>query len=231
MIPGLYYPIPVQEPKFGLTFIGSTFSTANSSTYSFASQNIGDPPLVGDNRYVIVIAQTGGPITNAPTCTVNSSTATAVNQVITASQASSSIFRFLYNGTSTSVTITVGMSSAAFRCSIDVFRMVGADITVAANTASDVTVSSTALSASITIPTGGGGVAGVIGEGSAGPRTWTWSGMTEVSDRTVEANFSASCAMTTVGGTAATTALASAALTGSANVMSLAAWTPRKTGN
>ena len=167
-----------------VTFVGTTQSTSNLTTYTFNGVSIGGPGLI-----VVVAhgsADTGLTRTLA-SLTVNGTGATIHSNTSSQDWAFTTSSRVASGATAN---IVVTYSGAALRCVIAVYRI--------QNNASDTPVqaltnySSTAVtSRTLTFNAAGDGV-GVFGATSGSAASFTWTNATEQFDTQVEGNSTAS---------------------------------------
>lgn len=164
-----------------VTFIGTTSSTTNATTYTFNTVNIGGPGLI------VVVAQASadtGINRTLSSLTVNG-TAASIH-----SNTSSQDFAFITSSrvsSGSTANIVVTFSGSVLRCLIAVYRIQNNDndtpVQALTNySSSDVTSRSLNFTAS-------GTAVGVFGATSgSGSGTFTWSNATERFDTPLEAN-------------------------------------------
>lgn len=201
-----------------LTFQTSAVNSANLTTYTFSAQAIG---TAAADRYVIVGISYGNNSATVSSVTIGGVSATSI--VVAAGTAGGwgtiGAAIFIANvPTGTTADVVVTLSAGQNRCGIGVWSATGMSGTTASATNSS---SASPGSASITIPTGGFGIAvASIAENSAPLVSWT--NATERYDSDVEAgSFVQSGADTSSSGSVTITATYSAA---SGPILVMAAW-------
>lgn len=158
---------------FGITFVGSNNNVIAASSFTFTAQGIG----TADATRIVVVG-----IAHAiNTVTVSSVTIGGVSATQAASAAGNStlgVFSdiwYLAVSAGTAADIVVNFSGSQTRVAIDVYRVVGTGSAFsAANTA--FTASSLTLTASVTVPAGGGAIAILNVHSSAAAATVTNGG-------------------------------------------------------
>lgn len=162
-----------------LTYLQSTNSPSDLTTYTFSSQNLG---TAASDRYIIVAvgARKSGATTSISSVTVAGITATQVIQQannVTNTNIAGIYIAAVPTGTTGNVVVTFG--AGMVRCAIDTYRATGINPTAFDALASIAGNPSVALD----IPANGG----AIGFGATAAATSaTWTGLTERSDTSVE---------------------------------------------
>jgi hypothetical protein len=219
------YVFGTAATPFSLTETDDDFSATNASSYSFTSQAIG---TADSTRYVVVgIGQRGAAAETITAVTIGGVSASSVVDSGAAGDNDVAAIWIAAVPTGTTATIGISLSGTVNNCEIVVWRLVGANPT-ATSTGSDASHASNALSDTLVIPSGGGGVGIVRAAGNGGtPRTWTWTNLTEGgADDTIEGGQTFSGALSTSAGSATRTATASGALVANSGALALAAWGP-----
>lgn len=160
------------------SYLQSAGDTANGSSYTFSSQNLGTADAA---RYIIVGigARWGAAPTSVTSVTVGGVSATEVVQLGPAGNVAAIYIAAVPTGTTGDVVVT--LSDTMLRCVIHLYRVVN----IASATASDTDSNAAATpTMSIDVPAGGFAV-GVCMGGTTG--SFVWSGLTEDDDRQVEA--------------------------------------------
>tara|TARA_Y100000031_G_C8217101_1_gene383991 strand:+ start:110 stop:1165 length:1056 start_codon:yes stop_codon:yes gene_type:complete len=166
-------------PTATSSFTASAVDTTDASSYTFSSQAIG---AADSTRIVVVGIATGDANVGSPTInsvTVGGSSATAVIEQAALVRSKCAIYqRAIASGTTAD--IVVNLSGSAYGCGIGLWRMVGANSTVA-DTAADTaaTNSSELLSTTIDVPANGVLIGVATAQSSSGDPTFTWSEITE----------------------------------------------------
>lgn len=173
-----------------ISFLQAAQSTANETTYTFSSQNLGTADA---GRYIVVAAHCNSGTTvgfGLSSVTVGGVAATIVVQQNNASGGFSgcSALAIAAVPTGTTGNIVVTWSHGAARCEIQAYRLTG----IASATPAD-TKSSTASDPTASLDVPAGGVA--IGAGCTSANTIaTWTGLSEDSDAVVEGTLTSTSA-------------------------------------
>lgn len=212
----------VAAGAFDLSFVTNAVQTTALTTYTFSSQSLG---VADASRYIIVAA--GGLTIGGQTIdsiTVGGVSATVVNTVLGTQNARASMWiAAVPTGTTGDVVVTFS-SGGSDNCGIAIWRLVGAISSTATDTQVDGTLSSSALSASLTIPTGGAGIGYTFVIVSNRTFTWTNMGAVDDFDVIIETNAGWHTGTTnTTAGAATRTVTASGSLTNGGTLI-LAAW-------
>lgn len=162
-------------------FLQDTTNTADLTTYTFASQNLG---TADTDRCIIVIAisRKAGAAHTLSSASIGGVSATIIqnqNNQVTNSDTAAMFSAIVPTGTTGDIVVT--WSTTVLRTAIMAYRVVGVDSCTtpyasAASTASDPSVS-------LDVPAGGFAVGGGL---SAAATTATWTGLTENADATLE---------------------------------------------
>lgn len=167
-----------------VSYIGSASSGTTATSYTFNSTSIG---VAASNRIVaVVVSATGGTGGGVSSVTINGTTATLVNS--TGIGFTSIGVAYLSVPTGTTANIIVNLNNSQSRCAIDVYRLIGASTTLAANSVTTYTTSVTAATATATIPTGGVAIYSVVTSGTT--ITYSWSSATEDYDGSIAGSTS-----------------------------------------
>jgi hypothetical protein len=169
-------PFFAPPKKPALAFLGPTSTTASSSSYSYSSVNIGAATA---DRLVIVGALWGS-ASGTQTVSSLSIGGTAATQVVMEGGGAGIFARLVSSGTT--ATIAVTFPSAVTSCGIYVWTLIDYQSSTAVDTVTD---NSSPLSQSLTTSGGGVIVAVARASGSAG---FTWTGLTEQDDGSVNAS-------------------------------------------
>ena len=191
MIPGIT-PIAASRAKgpIAVTQVSSSTSTANQTVYTFSSLSLGAESDFPAERAIVVatggIAVTSGAIASSATIG-----GVSANKVVEAAETFDNASLWVANvpaGTSGDVVVTFSATMNSPYCVV--YRMVGMESIAAHDTASDITVSSNAVSASIDCPADGViiGTAWFRWGSSASASSASWSNLTEDIDGNIEAN-------------------------------------------
>lgn len=188
----------------------SAVDATDLTTYTFSGRNIGVPGSI--NRQVVVGVSSnhasGGKTIDS--VTIGGVTATQL-ALATSGDSAQTTHASLWSANipnGTTATIVVTWTTAMTRCGIDVYRVANAK-TTAYDTATDITITSNAESASISQIAGGAAI-GLFATSSGTLRTTAWTNMTEQTDRELESQKAASSAMATASSTGAVTVTATA---------------------
>jgi hypothetical protein len=168
----------------GLSFVTSTSSTTDLSTYTFAGQSLGAE--ASDRKIVVAVGAARAAAFALNTVTVGGVTAYKLVEREDndgASEATASLWiADIPTGTTGDVVVT--FSAAAARCGVAIFRLTGSGpvsfTTLADGTDADPT-------GTIDVPANGGAIA--VSYTNAATTT-TWTGLTERNDTTMEGAFS-----------------------------------------
>lgn len=169
-------------------------SGANNTVWIFSGLSMG---AADADRYIIVAVHSrmNTYIPTISDVTVGGNAATLVASQKAASTAGSFLALYIVAlpaGTTADVVVTNGAS--VLTTSVDIFRMVGASSATASDTAgAELASSSAAVSVTLDIPAGGGAVALAAAYDGAG--TFTWTGLTEASDRVIDGDATSSAAV------------------------------------
>jgi hypothetical protein len=163
------------------TFHASTPDVSNSTTYTFAAQNIG--PAASD-RVVVVTSESRGSGSSVTivSVTIGGISATVYQRSNAAATSNISAIAFAVVPTGTTADVVITFSAGRLRCNIGVFSLAGASTTVN----DDASDASTATSHTLSIAVNAGGA--VFGSSNnASVKTSTWTGIAEVYDGEIEA--------------------------------------------
>lgn len=210
---------------FALTFDHSAVDTTNATVYTFATQAVGVDVTGGNKRYTVVAIGSGGNAASVSSSTICGVAGTEASADIS-SVGSSAIHYADTTGLGTSCTIAVTMSGAQTRAGIGVYRLINPNAGASGATTGATCASSVSdvVTVSITVPAGGGAV-GVVDSNAIASRTYTWAGLTEDFDATIESPQSFGGAHgTTAGSPLVITATASASTTAMTGCS--ASWAP-----
>jgi hypothetical protein len=168
-----------------ISFITSAISTASATTYTFTSTSIGASVPFST---IIVCVGWGGTAGAGVTLTINGSSTGVVRDVIsTFSSRSCAIFSMPDPG-GTTATIVVGNVSGSTDCGISVYRAQYLSSQTPISTATD-GHGNTSAAATVSLNTTATCViVGYCAASSTTNRTFTWSGLTEDLDQTVDNN-------------------------------------------
>lgn len=169
------------------SFLQSATDTANATTYTFSSQNLGTADA---DRYIAVgiVARGTSPVT------VSSATIGGVSATISVQTTNTTpgyniaaiIIAAVPSGTTGDIVVT--FSAGVLRCGIAAYRLVGIDSITPADTGTSV---ANAPTTSLDIAANGVGIGMAMTQAST---TTTWTGLTEDSDFTPESVITASSA-------------------------------------
>jgi hypothetical protein len=154
----LFVQAPSASTPFGLSYIGSNNSTTAGSSFTFTSQSIG----AADPTRIVVVALAAGPnaatVSNVTIGGTNANHATSSYQTASDNSSLSDIW-YLAVSSGTTATIVVTFSGSENRCLIEIYGIIGtgSGFSAGGGAGSSWTVSS--LSASVSIPSGGGAIA------------------------------------------------------------------------
>lgn len=172
-----------------ITFQSSTSSGTDTASHSFASQAIGTATA---DRIVIVAwgaVNVTIPTTNAlSSATIGGVAATILTQQNNNAASTGNISGIIAAAVPTGTTATVALTfnAAQLRCGIATYSMTGGSITPYA-TYTNSNGTDTVPDLTVTVPAGGGHVAGVYGYSGTGTATVSWTTLTEGADMIVEA--------------------------------------------
>jgi hypothetical protein len=167
-----------------VSYIGSASSGSTNSTYTFSATSIG---TADTNRIVaVVVSATGGSTADVDSVTINGTTATTVNS--TAFSFATIAVAYLSVPSGTSADIVVNLSASRARCAVDVYRVIGASTTLAANSVNSFPSSVTSASITTTIPSGGVAIYSIVTPG--GTITYSWSSAIEDYDGNIAGSTS-----------------------------------------
>jgi len=162
--------------------IGTVYTAqdaSNASTYTFASVQYG---TAKNNRHLVIVVQISsdgsGTISDL---TVDTVSATQLLSVVATSEHMA--IYIITRDTGTSGTIVATISGSPQGCAIEVYPIYDASAT-AYDTASDIT--GNPVSATINVAAGGAVIGGIIHRSDTIPTTYTWSGLTENWDGTID---------------------------------------------
>ena len=205
---------------FSCTFTESDVDTSNTDVYTFSGKDFGD---AATDRYIVVTTGAPASAQTLSSVTIGGVAATIVVQDDDDASAGIAIAAV---PTGTTGDIVVTWSGSMFSCGIGVYRLTGLQSATASATASDVTITSDAVEASLEIPAGGCGIGYVywLSSGTA-TRTASWTNLTENFDELTEGGTfdeMHSGAMSTTAGTSSRKATASGGILKA--VLVLASW-------
>lgn len=217
-----WYKPSAAAAVFSLTNTDSGSDTSNSTTVNYGTKNFG----AADPNRIIVVAigarfVAGNSITSV---TIGGVAATLVSGTTSASGTilgGTAIYQAAVP-TGTSGAISATFSSAAVRSAISVYRLI-TNTPTAADGNNAATTSTAALSASVNVPSGGGGLAAVFYQ--TGTVTFTWTNAVEDVDFATAVGTS-SFTSAKLSGTGAVTATSTASVGGQQQTYSVAAWGP-----
>lgn len=175
-----------------ISFLQSSVSASDLTTYTFSSQNLG---VDDSNRWIIVAV---GNVGSGADRTINSVTVGGISatQIVTSGFAANRTVDIWAAAVPTGTTgdIVVTNSGACVRCGYSAWRLItGTPASSSYATGSDTTVSSGDLSASLNVPQGGVIVAACQHISGSGTETSSWTNVSEDWDSTFEVainNFS-----------------------------------------
>jgi hypothetical protein len=185
MLPGFFTPVGMLASGKRVEFCAAPFSTTDLSTYTFTAVNLSSP--AADRFIVVGVLLVGSPGRTASTVTIGGVSATAINTGTASTNVSLRLFGAVVPAGSTG-DVVVTASGGCLCCSIGVWALYGLSSTTAIDTTNG---TSNPDSDTLTTVAGGFVVAVAVNGGSV--ETYTWSGLTENFDQTVEAS-TASCA-------------------------------------
>lgn len=170
------------------SFLQGAIDTANLTTYTFGSQNLG---VADSDRYIVAaIEARAGATLSVSSASIGGVAASIVAQTQNAGDCAALVIANVPSGTTGDVVVT--FNTAAARASIQLYRLVGIDSETASHTAT----SAPAQDPTTTLDIPAGGVA--IGCGTNfGGGSATWTGLTENYDAVVEGQILVSSAYDT----------------------------------
>lgn len=155
---------------FGISFVSDNASTAGTASYTFTAQNIGtaDP-----TRIVVVGLSTGVNNVTVSSVTIAGSNAAQATSAASGGASVRSDIWYLAVPSGTTADIIVTFSSLQGRVAIFIYNVVGTGAAFSAGNNGS-TASGTSMSASVTVPSGGGAIGiGNIHSASASSLTGT----------------------------------------------------------
>lgn len=162
------------------SYLQSAQDTSDLTTYTFSSQNLGS---ADSGRYIAVAIQSrraGTGLAVSSVSVAGVSATIAIQQTNSSTNSNVAAIAIAAVPTGTSGDIVVTLNSAAVRCAISVYRLVG--ITGVTPTHTDTsTASDPAMT--VDVPAGGYAIGSAI---TASSTTTTWTGLTENNDATLE---------------------------------------------
>lgn len=176
----------------GLSFLQAASDTTDVTTYTFSSQNLG---TAASDRHIIVAVAARA--LGATACTISSVTvggvAATISHQVSNNTTNSNVVGLAIAAVPSGTTgdIVVTLSRSALRCRIAAYRATTINPT-ATDTGTDTTAASSQVSDTIDVPAGGCAVAVTMVAIVTPPTTWTWGGVTEDHDATVETSASVS---------------------------------------
>jgi hypothetical protein len=183
---GNWVPIEYEEGSVETTastvgFTASAVSTSNLTTYTFSSQAIGT--ATSDRKIVIAVTADGGSA-RVSTLTVGGVSATVADNTIAAGADDMEVWQAAVPS-GTTADVVVVWSTGVSRCGVGLFAVAGAPLRLY-DVSTDVT-NSGALTTTISCPAGGV----IIGAAQNGANaSYTWAGITERYDETIEGTIS-----------------------------------------
>lgn len=178
-----------------LTYIGTTSSATNASSYTFTNHAIG---TAAADRYVIVGVICDG--YNKSGVTIGGNAATLISDYGDPGIIANVCFYALLVPSGTTATIVVNFVGNVWNCAIFVYNATGlVSVTPTAAVFNGTTASKNPLAGSLTIPAGGFCIA--IGENiDYETYTVTWGGLTEDTDVPITTEARITCAHNSVSG-------------------------------
>lgn len=196
MLPGwMCVPTAAAAGVVDLSYVGTTVSATDASSYTFTDHAIGD---AASDRVVVVcvyVIRSGAMTISDLTIGGNSATSIISQQSNTAAGISAIYALAVASGTT--ATIVVSLSATSIRGAVSVYRLIGTGGSVTASATGADGTASDPQSASLTIPASGAGLA--VAGNTAGTHTWT--GATEDHDTLLETSTRISTARATVSAT------------------------------
>lgn len=193
-----------RTPKVTYSYRTSVSSATNSSSYSFASTDIG---TAANNRYIVVVGFASHASNASPSissCTVGGAATTRLVNNAGSSANGNFCAIFITNSAVTSgttATIDLTTNAEAIHASASIYAVYGLNSTTAVDTGA---VTSSTLSDTLTVTAGGVVIAGAR---SASAYTTTWTNLNENVDTTLESRvYSAASDVTPTTGTLTVTA-------------------------
>lgn len=172
------------------TFLQSTNNTANQTTYTFSTQNLG---TAAADRYIAVVASgavtTGtGSVASVTVQGISATQAVSKVQAVNVANVISIWLVAVPTGTTGDVVITMGSGSQ--RCAIALYSCVGLGSATAYDTATDDTATGTNPVASSTIDCEANGfiIAASMINNAATTSSNAWTGVTEDYEQVLESN-------------------------------------------
>lgn len=164
----------IAPTKVGISNTDNDINTGANTTYTFTSKSVG--AANGTREVYVCIWLFSGVSATVSSVTIGGVGATSVTSSFAASNVGCLIYKApLASGTT--ATVVVNFSTTIAACAISVYRVINHNTTPHA-TATDNTLSSNALSASLAIPANGGAISCCQGL-SSGSFAVTWSNITE----------------------------------------------------
>ncbi|KKL65245.1 hypothetical protein LCGC14_2156910 [marine sediment metagenome] len=165
------------------TFIDNTKIDANQTVYTFSNHAIG---TASADRYVVVgVGGRGGADKSVSSVTVGGTSLTELVELKAFVNTSALWWGNITTGTTADIVVTWD-SSGRTGTGIGVYTLTGVDGTVS-DTASDSDANGTdAASINLTVPAGGAVIATNKAGGLISASTWTWTGVTEDFEQTIE---------------------------------------------
>lgn len=170
--------------------VDNTFSGSDASTYTFSARSFGAEDASRILAVGITAQRIGSP-SGVSSVTIGGVSATVfrAQQTGNANDHTTELWGAQVP-TGTTGDVVVNFSTAHLRCSIAIFRVLNASMTIPSSNGASVS-SGVGVSAAVTVPVNGAAIAVV---GNNGNTTYTWSNITEYCDFTNESNaFSAAC--------------------------------------
>ena len=166
-----------------VSFIGSTVSTANATNYTFTNHAIGT--AAGNRKVVVAVGVSGSSTQSITSMTIGGSGASEiVEQANTDNEVSCALYE-LAVASGTTATIVVSGGRSANNCGVAVWAVYGAEASASATAADYAAASAADPTLSIDCPINGAIIAS--SHTNNGGSTFTWSGVTENYDETIEA--------------------------------------------
>jgi hypothetical protein len=222
-IPMLFTALTVVPVDISLT--DNAVITTDLTTYTFSARALG----VAESTRRIAVGITSNISTNGRTISSVTIGGVSASEVVFAryDNGNSNIAAIWIASVPTGTTgdVVVTFSAAMGYCTIDIYRLLNASAT-AYHTATDITATANALSASLNLIANGAAIGVFINGGTTAVRTTTWGGITEQTDRVVELNLSASTAANTTATTQTLTISATASGTIDRFALALASFQP-----
>lgn len=168
-----------------ITFVDSDASSADSNSYSFASQSLGD---AASDRVIIIGANggTGSDITITSVTLDGNAATEIIKQGSTSVRGTAGLFAIAWPAGTTG-TIVVNWNGTSVGCGLVVYRMTGTGGSITAHDTGADGDTSNPLSDTLNIPANGGAAAIACVTAAV---TQTWAGLTEDVDAVVDPTFS-----------------------------------------